>query len=255
MSLAPSIDDLRRASLAPTRELPAVAGGRAIDLPLGSDLRVASKQSAHFGAGGDFFEVFEHADGRVSTVVADVCGNGAAAAKVAARIRPFLHHSLARGESPGRVLAALNDGLVHEGLVERFVTAVAVRVDVHSGVGEIACAGHLGPFVLRASGRVQVLDRATGVPLGLIAGERYDEVGVRLEPEDALVLVTDGITDPLSTDGDPLGEVAFARRLERAPRISIGICEAVLLDGSPTRDDATVLVLQLPARAATPIAA
>jgi len=239
----------------PTRELPAVAGGRAIDLPLGSELRVASKQSAGFGAGGDFFEVFEHASGRVSTVVADVCGNGAAAAKVAARIRPFLHHSLARGESPGRVLAALNDGLVAEGLAERFVTAVAVRVDVHTGVVEIACAGHLGPFVRRASGRVQAVDRTTGVPLGLIAGEHYDEIALQLEPEDALVLVTDGITDPLSTEGDPLGEAALARLLERAPRLTIGICETLLVDGSPTRDDATVLVLQLPARAATPIAA
>src|SRR5579871_4441096 len=103
---------------APTRELPQIAGGRAIDIPLGSDLRVASKQSARFGAGGDFFEVFEHASGCVSTVVADVCGNGAAAAQIAARVRPFLHHSLARGESPGRVLAGLNEALVAEGLAE-----------------------------------------------------------------------------------------------------------------------------------------
>src|SRR5258708_2810361 len=157
----------------PTRELPAVADGRAIDLPLGSELRVASKQSARFGDGGDFFEVFEHASRTVSTVVADVCGNGAAAAKVAARIRPFLHHSLARGESPGRVLAALNEALVDEAFADRFVTAVAVRVDVLTGLVEIACAGHLGPFVRRSSGRVRAIHRATGVPLGLVPGERY----------------------------------------------------------------------------------
>jgi serine phosphatase RsbU (regulator of sigma subunit) len=240
---------------APTRELPQIAGGRAIDLPLGSDLRVASKQSARFGAGGDFFEVFEHASGRVSTVVADVCGNGAAAAQIAARIRPFLHHSLALGESPGRVLEGLNDALVAEGLADRFVTAVAVRVDVQSGAVEISCAGHLGPFVRRASGRVQLVDRASGVPLGLMPGERYDEISIRLAPEDALVLVTDGITDPLSTDGDPLGEVALARLLERAPRLTLGMCEALLVDSMASRDDATVLVLQLPAANATPIAA
>jgi len=239
----------------PTRELPAVANGRAIDLPLGSELRVASKQSARFGDGGDFFEVFEHASRTVSTVVADVCGNGAAAAKVAARIRPFLHHSLARGESPGRVLAALNEALVDEGFADRFVTAVAVRVDVLTGLVEIACAGHLGPFVRRSSGRVHAIDRATGVPLGLVPGERYEEIRVRLEPEDALVLVTDGITDPLSSADDPLGAAAFALLLERAPLVTLDLCEMLLLDGAPTRDDATVLVLQLPAKAATPIAA
>jgi sigma-B regulation protein RsbU (phosphoserine phosphatase) len=174
---------------------------------------------------------------------------------VAAQIRPFLHHSLARGESPGRVLAALNDALLAEGLADRFVTAVAVRVDVLTGLAEIACAGHLGPFVRRASGRVQSIERATGVPLGLVPNERYEEIKVRLEPEDALVLVTDGITDPLSTADDPLGETAFALLLERAPRVTVDICEMVLLDGAPTRDDATVLVLQLPAIAATPLAA
>src|SRR4051794_4006959 len=72
----------------------------ATDLPLTSELRIATKQSAQFGAGGDFFEVFQHADGRVSAVVADVCGNGAAAAQVAEAIRPYLHGSLTRGDSP-----------------------------------------------------------------------------------------------------------------------------------------------------------
>lgn len=241
---------------APTRELPAVAGGRAIEVPIGSELRVASKQSARTGMGGDFFEVFEHASGCVSTVVADVCGHGPPAARVAARVRPFLHHRLALGESPGSVLAALNDALVAEPLGDRFVAAVAARVDVRTGFAEIACAGHLGPFVRRASGAVQLVDRATGVPLGLMAGERYAEIGLRLAPEDALVLVTDGITDPLSTCGDPLGECALARLIERAPRRTLDLCEALLRDGVTTRDDATVLVVQLPpAGAAASVAA
>jgi serine phosphatase RsbU (regulator of sigma subunit) len=228
----------------------------AINLPLPSALRVASKQSAQFGAGGDFFEVFQHADGRVSAVVADVCGNGKAAAQVAASIRPLLHASLTRGDSPGDVLAAFNEGLVRGSLIaERFVTAVAVRVDVVTGVAEIACAGHMGPFLRRASGRVSAIDRAMGVPLGLLAGERYEEVTLKVEADDALVLVTDGITDPLSTDGDPLGEEALTRRLERSVHATIDICETLLVTGDYARDDATVLVLHLPAPAAAPIAA
>jgi serine phosphatase RsbU (regulator of sigma subunit) len=227
-----------------------LAGTPAVDLPLLSALRVATKQSVQLGEGGDFFEVFQHADGRVSAVVADVCGNGLAAGQVAARIRPFLHASLSRGDSPGALLAAFNDGLVRHGLAERFVTAVAVRIDVKAGLAEIACAGHLGPFLRRASGRVSAIDRAMGVPLGLLADERYDEVTMRLEPDDALVLVTDGVTDPLSTDGDPLGEEALTRRLERSRHATIDICETLLVSGAHGRDDATVLVLHLPAPAA-----
>jgi serine phosphatase RsbU (regulator of sigma subunit) len=247
------------ASPSTSRAGAARAARRTTDLPLGSDLRIAAKQSAQFGAGGDFFEVFEHGDGRVSMVVADVCGNGAAAARVAAGVRPFLHRSLARGESPGRVLAALNEGLVREGLPEglddRFVTAVAVRVDVCTGRAEIACAGHLGPFLRRPSGRVLAIDGAFGVPLGMVQGEAYDEITIPLEPEDALVLVTDGVTDPLGTEADPLGADGLLRRLELTEHEAAEICEALVADGQPTRDDATVLVLQLPSRDILPVAA
>ena len=255
METSPSLNLLDLASPAPANSSSDVLTEPAINLPLPSQLRIATKQSAQFGAGGDFFEVFQHADGRVSAVVADVCGNGSAAAQVAARIRPFLHASLMRGDSPGAVLATFNDGLVRLELADRFVTAVAVRVDVEAGVAVIACAGHLGPFLRRASGRVCAIDRAMGVPLGLLAGESYDEVTLKVEPDDALVLVTDGVTDPLSTDGDPLGEEALSRRLERARHATIDICETLLVTGTNDRDDATVVVLHLPTRTAAPIAA
>ena len=229
--------------------------GRVIELPFGAELRLATKQSAELGEGGDFFEVFDHGDGYVSTVVADVCGNGAAAARIANRVRPFLHSSLARGESPGRVLAALNETLLTCGLLTRFVTAVAVRIDVLSGLVEIACAGHMGPFVRRASGQVRALNGATGVPLGLMREETYDEISLELDPDDALILVTDGITDPLSTSCDPLGESGLLRRLRAAPHVTADICEALLAADTLVSDDATVLVMQMPARRATRVAA
>jgi serine phosphatase RsbU (regulator of sigma subunit) len=234
--------------------IPFPAGGRAIDPPFTSNLRLATKQSARSEAGGDLFEVVDHGDGRISIVVADVCGNGRPAAQIAHRISPFLRGILARGESPGRMLAALNDGLVSRG-VERFVTAVAVRIDVLSGLAETACAGHLGPFVRRASGRVAAMSGALGVPLGLLRGEIYGEISQELDPDDALVLVTDGITDPLSTAADPLGEVGLLRRLSSAPHVTASICQALLADAGPTLVDATVLALQLPTRNVARIAA
>src|SRR5204862_5637727 len=54
-------------------------GVRVIDRSSAVDLRLATKQSARLGEGGDLFEVFDHGDGYISTVVADVCGNGGAA--------------------------------------------------------------------------------------------------------------------------------------------------------------------------------
>jgi len=243
--LLPTLLDAARRSLS-SSDLSTPEGVRVIDLPFAAKLRLASKQSAPGAEGGDFFEVVDHGDGYVSMVVADVCGNGAAAGRIAGLISPFLRSSLERGESPGRVLAALNETLLGCGLLKRFVTAVAVRIDVLGGTVEVACAGHMGPFVRRASGRVQALSGATGVPLGLLSGETYDEITLELDPNDALVLVTDGITDPLSTCSDALGESGLLSRLRDAPQVTDGICEALLAEGTFVRHDATVLVMQLP---------
>jgi serine phosphatase RsbU (regulator of sigma subunit) len=224
------------------------AGGteaRSTRLATWSRLAVTTKQSAMFGTGGDFFEVFQHRDGRVSAVMADVCGRGPSAAVVVAAVRPLLRRCLARGDAPGRVLTVLNEWISRH-VRDSFVTALAVRIDVGDGRTEIASAGHLGPFVRRRSGAAHALTMAGSVPLGMLAGQRYGEMVLRLQPDDALVLATDGITDPLATHTDLLGERGLLRRLARAPHDGPDICQALLADDAPVRDDATVVVLQLP---------
>jgi len=235
---------IRPAPAAPTTS----AELRTTELPSWSRLQMATKQSALFGMTGDFFEVFQHRDERVSTVMADVCGRGPAAAVVVSAVRPVLRQCLVRGDAPGMVLALVNDSLARLGMHDSFVTALAVRIDVRAGRAEIASAGHLGPFLRKRSGGVQALTVAVGgVPLGMLPEQTYLEATLDLEPDDALVLVTDGITDPLATEADVLGERGLLDRLERAPHGTSDICHALLADDQPARDDATVLVLQLPA--------
>jgi len=217
-------------------------------LPTWSRLQVATKQAEAFGAGGDFFEVLQHREGRVTTIMADVCGKGPGAAMVADAVRPVMRRCLARDDAPGTILTVANSWLARQ-FPETFVTAVAVRIDVASGHTEIASAGHLGPFVRRWSGAVEALSSAGGLPLGMLPGQWYPDVTLELDPHDAVVLVTDGITDPLATNDDVLGEQGLLARLASAPHGTADICHALLADDAPARDDATVLVLQLPARA------
>jgi phosphoserine phosphatase RsbU/P len=227
-----------------------------VHLPTWSRLDVAAKQSAPAGNGGDFFEVIQQRDGRVTVVMADVCGNGPSAAAPVSSLRWILRQTIARGESPGAVLAALNEWLVAQRIDDRFVTAVCVRIDAVTGLAEIASAGHLGPFVKRAAGAAAELPHAVGLALGILPAQVYQETSVELAPEDALVLVTDGITDRLATAGDQLGEHALLGRLARAPHGSENICSALLGADARATEDATVLVMQMPRRhrRATPVA-
>lgn len=230
--------------------------GAPVHLPTWSRLNVAAKQSAPAGNGGDFFEVIQQRDGRVTVVLADVCGNGPSAAAPVSSLRWILRQTIACGEAPGTVLATLNEWIVAQRIDDRFVTAVCVRIDAVTGRAEIASAGHLGPFVKRAAGGAEELPYTVGLALGILPAQTYQETSVALEPEDALVLVTDGITDRLATAGDQLGEHALLERLGRARHGSESICSALLGSDARATEDATVLVTQMPRRhrRATPVA-
>ena len=227
-----------------------------IHLPTWSRLNVAARQWAPAGNGGDFFEIVQQRDGRVAAVMADVCGNGPTAAGPVSGLRWVLRQGLARGEAPGAVLGTLNDWLMQHQVDDRFVTAVCVRVNTLSGDAEIASAGHLGPFVKRARGGAEDLPPAVGLALGIFPGQTYREVHVELHPQDALVLVTDGITDRLATPRDPLGKRGLVDRLRSAQLSPESICGELLGPASGSAEDATVVVLQMPRRhrRATPIA-
>src|SRR5215510_15634079 len=93
-------------------------GPQRLPLPTWSQLSVATRQRNPHGHGGDFFEIVQHRDGQVSTVLADVCGNGPSAAGPVSRLRWLLRQHLARGESPGGVLSVLNDAIVAIGAPE-----------------------------------------------------------------------------------------------------------------------------------------
>jgi chemotaxis family two-component system sensor kinase Cph1 len=227
-----------------------------IHLPTWSQLHVSAKQSSPAGNSGDFFEVIQVRDGRVAVVLVDVCGNGPSAAAPVGNLRWALRQAIARGGAPGAVLATLNESMVAERLDDRFATAVCARIDSLTGRVEIASAGHLGPFVRRASGGAEDVAATAGLALGILPGQLYPEISLDLAPEDVLVLVTDGITDRLASDDDRLGVRALRERLGRARLGAESICGALLGAEARATEDATVLVVEMPRRhrRATPVA-
>jgi serine phosphatase RsbU (regulator of sigma subunit) len=224
-------------------------------LPTWSQLRIAAQQRMLAGTGGDFFEIVQGRDGRVSMVMADVSGNGPSAALPVSSLRWVIRQEMTRGEAPGAILGRLNDWVVAQTTPERFVTALCVRIDPQVGLVEIASAGHLGPFVKRASGGATDLPLPTGLGLGILPGERYEALSIELQPEDLVVLVTDGISDRFAAKGDPLGTAGVIRQLSGVRHTSESVCATLL--GSPhSSKDETVIVIELPRRhrRVTPIA-
>ena len=143
--------------------------------------------------GGDFYDVVERPNGTIAFAIGDVTDKGVPAAMVMAATRSLLRAAGAAHDSPGEVLAQVND-LLHGDIPSRmFVTCLFGILDPASGHLRFANAGHNLPFVRTDDGAIELLAR--GMPLGLLPGMPYEEVEAQLLPGQQVLLSSDGIAE------------------------------------------------------------
>jgi serine phosphatase RsbU (regulator of sigma subunit)/PAS domain-containing protein len=230
-----------QASLLPAR-LPAVPG-----------LEFAA---AYIGAtqfqeiSGDFYDVFKAGDGW-GIAVGDVCGKGQDAAAMTAAARHAIRALAHVHTAPADVLAAANTVLVAEDYDERFVTASLAflrqrgrRVQVQLG----SC-GHVGPAVVRADGRVEILE-GDGLPLGLFEDTQPGRLELELHEGDVLFFYTDGVTEARGSDlsffEDRLADALAAVAGRSASEVVRAVQELVTTFSSgELKDDVTILAVRV----------
>ena len=150
--------------------------------------------------GGDFFDAFALDGGLVALVVGDVSGKGLAAAAHTAEVKYALRAYLRETPEPGRALSRLNV-FVHDSHRlgdaaddTTFVTLAVVVIQPATGEAAAAAAGAEPPLLLRAGGAAEPLAVRGGL-LGMTREMEYAAAGFTLAPGDAVILVTDGITE------------------------------------------------------------
>lgn len=159
------------------------------------------------GPTGDWFELVERASGGLDVIVGDASGTGSSAAMAAACTRTALHALLDRDDSPAAALGAANRGLCRTLPRGAFVSAAVARCD---GAGRVVVgsAAHEPAIVYRARERRAERVKLGGVVLGALerGSDHMAEHGFDLAPGDALVLLTDGVTEALSPADAPFDE-------------------------------------------------
>lgn len=165
--------------------------------------------------GGDFYDIFLLDQDRLGIVIADVADKGMPAALYMTVTRTLIRASLKTIDTPARVLEQVNDLLVPDALNGMFVTAVFAILDLRSGELTYANAGHNLPLIIHGSGGVALLKKG-GMALGVMEKVPLKDEAISLQPGDALVLYTDGVTETFAADGEPFGEERLRAVLERA---------------------------------------
>ena len=110
-----------------------------------------------------------------------------------ATARSMLRAVVQSVESPGEVLARVNEALVAEIPPSTFVTCFYGILDPESGRLRYANAGHNLPC-RRHNGQADEL-RARGMPLGLMPGMGYEEKEAVLEVGDSALFYSDGLVE------------------------------------------------------------
>lgn len=201
--------------------------------------------------GGDWYDAFLTDDDVLAIVVGDVVGRGLHAATAMGQLRSAVRAVAGPGVGPAALLARL-DRFVEQAGVGFMATLAYAEVELDTGRVRYACAGHLPPLRLGATGAHELLWDGRSMPLGLGSGRV--EAEVTLDPRDRLVLYTDGLVErrnrSLRAGLDALAE-ATAALLE--PPGSVGsLVDELLTHADVERDDVCVLVMSWsPPRPAT----
>jgi serine phosphatase RsbU (regulator of sigma subunit)/anti-sigma regulatory factor (Ser/Thr protein kinase) len=163
------------------------------ELPQLPEWQIAAFYGPAQAVGGDFYDFVEMPDGRIGIAVGDVTDKGVPAALVMARTHSLLRAEASRLTSPGEILSRANDLLVPEMPARMFVTCLFAVLDPPTGRIVIANAGHNLPFVRNGAAIGEL--RATGMPLGLLPGIRYEEIEGVIEPGSNVLLYSDGLVE------------------------------------------------------------
>lgn len=208
--------------------------------------------------GGDFYDVFRLRTNDWGVVLGDVCGKGVQAARLTALARYSVRAAAGHHSDPVAVLAEVNEALLGEpDLGERFASVVYARLeqDVCGAWLTLSVAGHPLPVVVRRAGWVDVRGQA-GSLLGLFEDIEVGEDRVGLGPGDAIVFVTDGVTEARDTAGEEYGDEALPELLlanidADAETLADAIVEGlVTFSDQPFPDDVAVVVVRVPPDAA-----
>jgi serine phosphatase RsbU (regulator of sigma subunit) len=180
--------EVLRQSLLPT-SLPSIPGCELA-------VRFHPAQEAEL-VGGDFYDAFAVSDGRWAIVVGDVCGKGAEAAAVTAMARWTLRSLASWAVGPEEALRFLNRAMLGESLEGRFITVAYMLLTIENGTANVslACAGHPPPVLVPSAGDARVLP-ARGTMLGIWPDIRLQTIELSLKHGDAILVYTDGVSDP-----------------------------------------------------------
>jgi len=203
--------------------------------------------------GGDFALVNSLDHEHLSLLMCDVSGHGIGAALVANRIYSETTAHLRNGMPFVEMFGELNRFLIEEiDSSGMFVTAAAARIDAQQRKLHFAGAGH-PPGMVARRGQEPLLLESRSMILGALpdAVDVTSGLEVQLEPDDRVLLYTDGITEAFNPRREMLGIEGVQEIVRQTSSLPPDQMKEAILDGvaawrqGPPTDDVSLMLVHV----------
>lgn len=155
--------------------------------------------------GGDFYDFFLVDDDHLALVMADVSGKGVPAALFMMISKMLIKNKAEMGGTPGEILAYANDKLCEGNDAEYFVTVWIAIIEISTGKGIAANAGHEHPAIRRANGQWELVKYRHSPAVATMEGLSFKDHEFELNPGDSLYVYTDGVAEATDKDDEQFG--------------------------------------------------
>ncbi len=198
--------------------------------------------------GGDFYDFFMIDEDHMGFVMADVSGKGVPAALLMMVSRVLIKSGLQNGKSPAETLASVNNQLCESNEAEFFVTVWIAVLEISTGKGIAANAGHERPVIRRAGGSYELQVYRHSLPVGVMRDVPFKQHAFQMQPGDSFFVYTDGVAEATNGQAELFGTERMLNALNRdadaqPERILANVTQEInrFVDGAEQFDDITML--------------
>jgi sigma-B regulation protein RsbU (phosphoserine phosphatase) len=154
--------------------------------------------------GGDYYDFIELDEMTLGFCIGDITGKGMPAALLMASLQASLRSQALINRETNICVENINKLLYRNTEASKFATLFYGMLDRQNHKIHYCNAGHDQPLVFRANKLHSKLE-VTGMLLGVVDEAKYECKSISLEPDDIVVIYTDGITEAMNKDSEEFG--------------------------------------------------